>query len=155
MGSGWFVFGVVACVVVCSGFVIAVTIMRAAWAQRERDALSSNDLRALEESAVLLIDQLKSEADAAITEIDKRRKALSKLIKEADVKLAELKDAEAKVASAPAQVTEDESSVESSPAVRILEFAGAGMDAADIAKVTGIDCAEVNLVLSLHKKLAA
>jgi hypothetical protein len=129
--------------------------MRAAWAQKEREALTSNDLRALEESAMLLIDQLKTEADTAITEIDKRRKALSKLIKEADAKLAELAEAEARVASISPEPTSEPTAEPASPAVRILELAGAGMEAADIAKMTGIDCAEVNLVLSLNKKLAA
>lgn len=153
MVNGWFVFAVVASIVVACGFVLAVALMRAAWTQRERESLTANDLRALEESALLLVDQIKSEADAAITEIDKRRKALSKLIKEADERIAALAEAESR--TMPVLALDEEPHKANAHAEKIMDLASTGMAAPEIAKATGVDCAEVNLILSLHKKLAA
>ena len=70
MTSGWFVFGVVACIVIACGFVLAMALLRAAWAQKEREALSSDDLRVLEESAFHLIEQLKAETDSRVNTLD-------------------------------------------------------------------------------------
>ena len=49
MSNGWFVFAVVTSIVLCSGCILAVAVMRAAWAHSQREALTSADLRALEE----------------------------------------------------------------------------------------------------------
>ena len=156
MVSGWFVFALVASIVVCSGFILAIALMRAAWAQRERESLTATDLRALEESAVMLIEQLKSEAEASITELDKRRKALSKLIKEADTKLKSLAEAQAETRPAlKVDTVDDSSSEDNGNMTRILELIDTGMEPSDISKTTGIDCAEVNFVLSLNRSLAA
>ena len=40
MVNGWFVFAVVTCIVISCGFILALVLMRAAWAQRERESLS-------------------------------------------------------------------------------------------------------------------
>jgi hypothetical protein len=151
--NGWFVFALVAGIVVACGFALATTLMRAAWAQREREALTSSDLRALEESAVLLIEQIKAEADATVNELDKRRKSLSKLIKDADERLLALAEAEDRIArSVPVQESPSE---EPSAFGQVMELASEGMAPADIAKSTGLDCADVNLILSLNKSQAA
>jgi len=80
----WIGFTVVALMTICSGFVILTVILRASWAKREKDSLTALDLRALEESALLLIDQLKTEADKATTELDRRKEELQALISEAN-----------------------------------------------------------------------
>ncbi|MEN6372161.1 MAG: hypothetical protein ABFD64_09135 [Armatimonadota bacterium] len=159
MVSGWFVFIVVTCIVICSGFVVAVAVLRASWASREREALTSTDLRALEESAMVLIEQLKAEADSGIGELDKRCAELKELISEADRKISQLKNIsaesydfmrklpdEACVAS-PIIDTEAEKSC-----VKVLDLASKGMECAEIARTVGLDAAEVNLILSLGLK---
>ena len=149
MSNGWLAFTVMAGIVLCSGFILAAAILRAAWMQREREALTSTDLRALEESALYLIEQLKSEADQSSMELDNRCAELKELIASADAKLAALKAVMPKevctVIRNPAEVNR---SVNRS---RILELASSGFDCAAIAKATGLDRAEVNLVLSLSK----
>lgn len=143
LSSGFFVFAVVSCIVICTGFFIAISLLRAAWAQKEREALTSGDLRALEESALLLIERLKSESDAAIEEIEKRTKKLSALLAEADARLSSLDMA--KVAEIPAVV--EEKVPTESYMQRVLALAAGGMECADIAKSLDMGCAEVNLIL--------
>jgi hypothetical protein len=151
MTGGWFVFTLVGGIVLCSGVAIAVMIMRAAWAEREKESLTSSDLRALEESAVLLIEQLKSEADRGIAELDKRCAALRDLITEADRKIDTLSEL-GSIANLP-----DEACVRAfdtglgADARRVIELSSSGMSAVEIARVTGLDCADVNLALSLGK----
>jgi hypothetical protein len=159
MASGWFVFALVACVVLCSGLVLAAAVIRAAWAQREKESLTAGDLKALEESAVVLIEQLKSEADRGISELDERFAALHGLILEADRRLAALgmsapdqTDAAPPAATRPRQEALDARAQDGRvDRGRILELASSGLACADIAKATGLDCAEVNLVVSLGK----
>jgi hypothetical protein len=149
MTNGWLVFAPMVGIVLCSGFILAIAILRAAWAQREREALTSTDLRALEESAVYLIEELKSEADRGSAELDKRCIELSELIAQADIKLAELKAA---MPQGLLPLTHEPTAVSrSTDRRRILELASSGLDCSGIAKATGLDCAEVKLVLSLSK----
>ena len=153
MSTGWFAFTVVAGLVVTSGLVLALALLKASWAQREREALSSTDLRALEESALLLIDQLREEVDAGIAEINARSEELRTLIGEADSRIAELRGL------APAEEPPVPAGTVTFPRYgrgdRILEMAEKGMASADIARAEGIDCAEVKLMLSLAKSRAA
>jgi hypothetical protein len=76
----WIAFTALALMMLCSGIVILTVILRASWGRREKDSLTALDLRALEESALLLIDQLKTEADNAAAELDKRKEELRALI---------------------------------------------------------------------------
>ncbi len=151
MSNWWFVFAVIMMVVLSSGVVLALTVVRVALAQRERETLTMTDLTAIEESAMLLIDQLKSEADRGIVELDKRCAVLKELITEADRRLLALKEA---VVSIPAK--EEAVNLECGlPAIgdrgRVIALAEGGLNSAEIAKITGLDCAEVKLVLSLSK----
>jgi len=144
MSSGWFVFTVVASIVICAGSILAAAIMRAAWAHNRHEALTSSDLRALEESALLLIQQLKSEADRGIAELEERSSRLRSLIEEADVRLRALHES---VRSVPAPIASD-ASVDRS---QVLELASSGMDCTEIARATGLGCGEVKLMLGLAK----
>lgn len=158
MSSGWFVGGVVTCIVIVCGVILSCVLMRAAWAQREKEALSSTDLRALEESAMILVEQIKTEADRGIAELDDRCEKLRKLISEADEKLESLRYLTALSVenssdmipcvdlSEPANASE-----RLVDKTQIMELASNGMNSAEIARVLGLDCAEVNLVLSLCK----
>jgi len=158
MANGWFAFAVVASIVLCVGFVLAGAIIRAAWAQRERESLTDFDLRAVEESAFLLIEQLRSEADRAISEMDNRLSTLSDLLARVDRKLdePEVRDVILELSAGPVGMEAGRSS-DSKPGAapldknRILELASSGMECADIAKATGLDCAEVNLALRIAK----
>ena len=150
MSNGWFALTTVAAIVIASGFVIAAVIARAAWAQREREALTATDLRAVEESAVVLIEQLKSEADQSVAELDKRCVELRELLLEADERLAALRPsgpaAVGDYAPPPLVCAEDTPDADRRT---ILNLARTGLGSAEIAKATGRSCAEVNLVLSL------
>ncbi|MEN6521618.1 MAG: hypothetical protein ABFD46_10785 [Armatimonadota bacterium] len=149
----------VTCIVICSGFVVAAAIMRASWASREREALTSTDLRALEESAMVLIDQLRTEADSGIGELDKRCAELKELILEADRKISQLKNIAAQshdimrnlsdevCVASPVIDSESEKNY-----IKALDLASKGMECAEIAKTVGLDAAEVNLILSLGLK---
>jgi hypothetical protein len=144
--------------VVCCGFVIAVAILKAAWAQRERESLTSSDLTALEESAVILIDQLKTEVDAGIAEIDARRADLARLIDEADRRLIALERygsivVRAEMPATPESVPEEATSESDLRRRKAVELAACGLgDAADIARASGIGAAEANLMLRLAKQ---
>jgi hypothetical protein len=153
MESGWLVFAVVACIVISTGFVLAVALLRQAWSQREREALTSSDLRALEESALYLIEQIKAEADHAADELDSRCKALADLMQAADERIESLREMESSLAERASVVTlpEAASAPENrDPQVRrILDLASRGMESSEIARVSGLDCAEVKLALRL------
>ena len=155
MATGWIVFALIGCVVICSGIIVAVAILRAAWAHKERESLTSSDLTALEESAVLLVEQLKTEADRGIEELDKRIQTLSHLITEADTKihiLSELSTPDiVPDASEPLAVSLIPT-ISGEPDTKIIiEMSEKGMTSAEIAKATGVDCAVVNFVISLGR----
>ena len=156
MTNGWFAFAVVASTVLCAGVILAAVIMRAAWAQRERESLSVSDLRAVEESAILLIEQLRSEADRAVSEADSRLATLREALAELDKKLEGPKARRLiRKLSASECGKETKHTLQSTPRPispgrqQILELASSGMDSANIAKATGLDCAEVNLALRI------
>lgn len=166
MSSGWFVFMLIACITLCTGCVLAVALLRAAWSQREREALTSADLRALEESAVYLIEELKAEADRAANELSAavdRCAALQELTKAADERIAALREAEAPYgpySSYELESTSRENAI-SAPHHRpvqtngdptrrqILDLASSGVECAEIARLSGMGCAEVKLMLRL------
>ncbi len=153
MGNGIYVFAGVACILVSTGVILAIAILKQSWAQKEREALTSTDLRALEESALYLIEQLKSEADRSADDMDARCQRLASLISAADERIATLKDLEASLhdrVRASAAVPQAMVIEETDPKVaRMLDLASGGMDSAEIAKVVGMDCAEVRLALRL------
>ena len=152
MSSGLSVFLIVCCVMLCAGLVVAIAIMRAFWAQKERESLTSSDLRAVEESAFVLIEQLKLQTDNAICELDSRCTALTDLIAEADKKLSVLETAAASAIHAfPPSAEAQEGSVSGKEMEQVLKLAANGLDVPSIAKSTGLDCAAVNLVLNLGK----
>lgn len=148
MSSGWFVFTIVTSIVVCTGSILAAVVMRAAWAHSQREALTSGDLRALEESALLLVEQMRSEADRGIAELEDRSARLRELLAEADRKLDALREASRAVPSRviASGAAASESRTERS---RVLELASTGMECAEIARVTGLGCGEVKLMLGL------
>jgi hypothetical protein len=162
MVNGWFVFAVVASIVLLSGVVIAVAILRAAWARRERESLTAEDLRAVEESAMILIEQLQSEADRAISEMNNRSEALHALLAEIDWKLEALTEASATVQLLPSSTIEQVAcgdTAKEEPAgcltrQKVLELASGGLGYADIARTVGVDVAEVKLILSLERLAA-
>ncbi len=145
MSSGWFVFTVVASIVICAGSILATAIMRAAWAHHRNEALTSSDLRALEESALLLIQQIKSEADRGIAELDERSSQLRSLIEKADARLKALHESALPVFDHPA------TPIGSVDRGQVMELASSGMDCTDIARATGLGCGEVKLMLGLAK----
>jgi hypothetical protein len=150
MSTGWFVFAVVGSMVMLSGFVVAIAILKAAWAQREREALTSSDLRALEESAVVLIEQLKSEIDERTSDLDKKTIELRMLIQQADMKLATIQRLIASSHSTDARVGVDLPEIARDPRDReIADLAAKGADCAEIARSSGMGCAEVKLMLHL------
>ncbi|MCX6375189.1 MAG: hypothetical protein NTU88_03980 [Armatimonadetes bacterium] len=153
MESGWLVFAVVACIVISTGFVLAIALLRQAWSQREREALTSSDLRALEESALYLIEQMKAEADHAADELDSRCKALADLMQAADERIESLRELESSLTErVPLSVQTEPTSAPRNDDVnvrRILDLASSGMESSEIARVSGLDCAEVKLALRL------
>lgn len=153
MASGWFVFAVVACIVMCTGCVLAFVMLKASWAQRQREALTTSDLRALEESALYLIDQLKSEVEQSMADLDARREALSQMIESSDRQIAVMKELLASVrAETPSPVgvvVADNDLLNDPRRQQILDLADSGMDCAEIAREAGVDCAEVKLMLRL------
>lgn len=88
MNSGILVFVLVLSIVLSSGIIIAVVLMKMAWTRKEREALTSTDLSALEESTVVLIDQLRAELDDRIAAMDERCKQMAELTRQADVRIA-------------------------------------------------------------------
>lgn len=162
MTDGWLVLAVVAAIVICSGFIVAAAIMRAAWIRKERESLTSEDLRAVEESAMLLIEQLKSEADQAIGEMDSRSERLRELIAIADRKLTELQSSISESgqtdsgAGLQMRASEPNDGVENyhQTAERVLHLASTGLVCEEIAKTLGIEHAEVRLILGLGKLAA-
>ena len=154
MTEGLFAFAVVAAILVFAGLVLAVAIMRSAWAQREREALSASDLRAVEESAVLLVEQLKSEAERGVSEIGRKCEDLRQLITEADSRLAEMREIAACITSPerPPALPNSVDTSNLSPALNadeVLRMAQTGLDPVEIAKSTGLDCADVKVALKL------
>lgn len=154
MGNGVLVFAAVACLLIVTGFIVAIAVLKQAWAQKEREALTSSDLRALEESALFLIEQLKSEADTAAEEMEARRSQLAGLIQTADERIATLRDLESslheRVRAHASPKPETIIRENTDPKIaRILDLASSGMESAEIARVVGVDCAEVKLALRL------
>lgn len=147
MGNGLLAFSIVATVIIAAGAVIAFMLLKQSWAQRVREELTSSDLRALEESALYLIEEIKAEADRAAEELDARCKTLADLTRAADEKIAVLTELQLSVhprpTASPAQSNPD-------PKVRqVIELASEGMDSHEIARIAGLDCAEVKLALRL------
>jgi len=155
MLGGWLVFAVVACIILCTGCILAVALLKAAWSQREREALTSEDLRALEESALCLIDQLKAEADNAASDLESRCSLLRDLMKAADERIAALRELEPACLDSPAQSASRHESRDEADAEgnlrrqQILELASKGVECSEIARAAGMDCAEVKLMLRL------
>lgn len=144
MSSGWFVFTVVASIVICAGSILAAAIMRAAWVHNRREALTSSDLRALEESALILIEQIRSEVDRGIAELEERSSRLRSLIDEADNRFKALHES---VGAVPDPIANN-------PSVdrdQVLELASSGMECTEIARATGLGCGEVKLMVGLSK----
>lgn len=150
MASGWFVFAIVTCIVISCGFVLAVFLLKAAWTQRERESLSSSDLRALEESAVILIEQLKAEVDQGIAEIESRQTALDHLIREADARLSELRVLQVSLRGLDAGSGMSQSLPESR-AREMLSMTSKSLDLTEITRDAGMDCAEVKLRMKLAR----
>ncbi|MHB0912644.1 MAG: hypothetical protein ACYC2Y_04270 [Armatimonadota bacterium] len=148
MNNGWFIAIVVICMVLCAGFVLVVTLLRAAWSRKEREALTSNDLRVLEESAFILIEQLRNEADQKISEVDRACARLSKLLDEADARLSALRELSVSRHEEPEAPSGGE---QSELRQRVLSMAASGIDCAEIARKEGLGCAEVNLMLKLAR----
>jgi hypothetical protein len=156
MNSGLLALLVVTGIVICTGFVLAVSVLRSAWMRREKELLVSMDLTALEESAVYLMEQLKNEADRAIAQIDQRISGLELLIKEADVRLSKLTDAivEARKLSdylgaqnfEPAE-TGLVSRLQERENVAALVSSGLSDD--KIAQITGLSVGEIRLIKKL------
>ena len=145
-------FAIVTCVVICTGVVLAIALLRQSWAQREREELTSSDLRAIEESALYLIDEIKAEADRAAEELDARCKLLAELTRSADEKIAVLEQMQSlRGGESPAEDSPDPVARETTdPKIQqIIELASTGMDSPEIARVAGLDCAEVKLALRL------
>jgi hypothetical protein len=157
--DGWFVFAVVASIVILAGLVLAAAIMRASWAQREREALSSSDLRAVEESAVMLIEQLKAEADRAIGDLSERCALLRELIVEADGRIDSLRSSATGQQVMVLSETRDPSDLlrkaeaihPSLDTAQVLRLANSGLDCVDIAKAIGADCADVKVAMKLGR----
>ena len=149
--NGWFVFAVTASIILCTGFVIAVSLLKAAWAQREREALTSSDLRALEESAVCLIDQLRTEADSALGELESRYARLGESVRAADERINMLRELEASRRNFRMPSESQSIPPDSSDPMRqqVLDLASNGVGCSQIAQQMGIDCAEVKLMLRL------
>ena len=152
MISGWFVFAVVACITLCTGCILAVALLRAAWTQREREALTSTDLRALEESAMMLIEQLRSEMDIGIEEVESSSRVLARLIEQADERISAIRG----LKGVPLAVTPMSSAEAGTPhqpadgrAQQVLAMAASGMATDEIARASGIGAAEVKLMLRL------
>jgi len=151
MSGGWFVFSVVACIVFCTGCLLAVAMLKASWAQKERETLTSSDLRALEESALYLIDQLKSESEQAIGDLESRRLALAEMMEKAEKQAASLKE----LLASTERISEERSYslVPDQPTNpkrnEVLAMASAGVDCSEIARKAGMDCAEVKLMLRM------
>lgn len=145
MATGLFAFCVVAALVLLCGGIFAVNIMRAGWTRREREALTSLDLSALEESAVLLVEQLKAEADRGIDEIERRCASLRELIEQADRKISVLSDLSDSVRPVRPQPQE------LSSALQVTTLAENGMHCSDIARSLGLTLGEVDLMLNLQR----
>jgi hypothetical protein len=147
MSDGWLAFAVIACIVICTGSILAVVVMRASLAQKEREMLTSSDLRALEESTLYLIDQLKSESEHAISELESRRLALAEVLDKTEKQTRTLKEllASAENLALPSV----EIPTEDPKREDVLSMAMAGVDSSEIARKAGIDCAEVKLMLRL------
>ena len=152
MADGWFVLVLIGCIVLGAGMVLAAALMRAAWAQRERETLTAADLRAVEESAVLLIEQLKSQADNAVADLDRRCAALLELMTEADKRVETLREpAPERAMGKPLLGAATVAPAGRADSEQVLQLASNGMTCAEIARLTGLDCAEVKLMLSLGR----
>jgi len=145
MTTGIFAFCVVASIVLCCGGIFALTIMREAWARHGRETLTSLDLTALEESAVLLVEQLEAEADRGITEIERRCASLRELIEQADCRISHLSDLSDRVR----EVRPQPEAI--SDGRQVIQLAENGMDCTDIAKSLGLTLGEVDLMLSVQR----
>ena len=107
-------------------------------------------MRVLEESAVLLIEQLKAEADQRLAAMEEYTKRIENLLLEADAKIAAL--------NAPREIREYKPSIPMSVSIdsdsnislrQFTERTSQDADCVEIARSSGMDCAEVKLMKRL------
>jgi len=157
MGNGWFVFAIVACIVIGCGFILAVSLLKAAWAHREREALSAEDLRILEESAVLLIEQLKSETDERLAALDEYTRRVEALLHETDQRIALLRTQVA-AQEDDTRLSDIKLAVEKNfdlPSSEASILISDESDCVEIARTSGLNCAEVKLIKRLASMQAS
>jgi len=143
----WLAILIVGGVVLGSGCVLLSTILRAVWARKERESLTSDDLRALEESVVLLIQDLEEQVDRGIKELSKRAEVLERMIEEADERIRALQEITHST-EVPRRV--------GSPHLteKVLGHASAGLSPSEIARTVGASLAEVDLILRVAQARA-
>ncbi len=143
MSSAFLALIVTGSTVICAIVVIAGTLVRSACARREREALVSMDLLALEESVVVLLERLTSAGEEMIKEIDRRSAELKELLSQAEAK---------GLVSAQRQPVCRSDRFLDTAAVNeeIASLAAMGWSSDEIAKRTGLTCAETKLILSLQ-----
>lgn len=154
MSSGLVATLAVVCIIFFTSLILAVSILRTAWIRREKELLTSMDLRALEESAVYLTEQLKAESDQAMLKLDSRISQLESLLREADARLSSLIEATARAQklvsdSDAANIADDFCSSYDADRTRVFALVSAGLDDLDVARVTGLGLGEVRLIKKL------
>jgi hypothetical protein len=150
MNSGLFVFMLIGFIFLCAGIIISVVLFKMAWIRKEREALASTDLRVLEESAIILIEQMKSELDDRIAEIDKKSAHLAELTHQADARISAFN----KLSSAFTNKPSHESSEKCTDNLPIFSVNDGdsipeAIDCAELARSMDLSAAEVKLMMRL------
>lgn len=142
MNSSLFVFILAGFIILCTGIILSVVLLKAAWIRKEREALSSTDLRALEESAIVLIEQMKSEIDDRIVELDTKSAQLIELTRQADARITAFKRLTAASQNQPVFAEHDSSKLYS-------DAIPEAVDCVELAKSMELSAAEVKLMMRL------
>lgn len=155
MNNGLFVFMLIGSIILCTVVIVSVILLKMAWIRKEREALSATDLRVLEESAIILIEQMKSELDDRIAEIDRKSAHLAELTYQADARISVFNRLSSSFKIQPATETSLQNS-NNPPAcsvndndLMLIDSIPEAIDCAELARSMDLSAAEVKLMMRL------
>lgn len=127
MADGWFILLLILGLLIFGGTLFVYWVRNSMAQIQEEQALSSSDLRLMEDTVTALIERLKSASDEAVAAIEARQCGLQRLLDEVDDRVP---------VCAPAEV--------------VTRLAKDGVGDAEIAQRAGITRGEVELLLELQ-----
>lgn len=150
--------------VACFSGLICLLLFRALLRERAKRELTPADLRALENAAAEILEQLKQAADEAVAKVDSKIAELRSLCSQMSVLSTEgnttaTHEPNALLANPGPEQDQNPNETPSTAAdetrARVFALADQGLDTAEIARQTGIGMGEVELLLDLCARTAA